>query len=104
MQNKANLSPEDLAVREADFKARHVKFDKELKELCSKYEIRLEAEPYIFRGLLVARPSVSDGKKYEEEKSIEDKTPAKEGEAVDNVEKTIEDKTNEAKVDGDEGK
>lgn len=79
MQNK-QISPEEQAVREADFKSRHVQFDKELKEIIKKYEVTLEAEPFIFRGLLVARPTVSDNKKY-----IEDSTPTEnnEGQAVD---------------------
>lgn len=64
MDNKNKVTPEEQAVRDADFKSRHVQFDKELKELLSKYELVLEAEPFIFRGLTVARPTISDGKKW----------------------------------------
>lgn len=59
------ISQEERAVRDADFKSRHMRFDKELKELIAKYEVTLEAEPFIFRGLMVARPSVSDAKVWD---------------------------------------
>jgi len=75
------ISQEEKAVRDADFKSRHLQFDKELRALVSKYEVTLEAEPFIFKGLTVARPTIGDAKEYND-----DDTPATE-EKVEGVEK-----------------
>lgn len=72
---KKEISQEEQVVRDADFKSRHVQFDKQLKDLLTKYELRLEAEPFVYRGMLVAKPTISDMKKYEED-IVEEKTPA----------------------------
>lgn len=86
------ISNEELEVRNADFKKRHLQFDKDLKDLVKKYEVVLEAEPFIFRGLLIARPTISDGRKY-----TDDVTPD-----TDDVASTETDTGD--KKDGDDGK
>lgn len=73
--NKKAISQEERAVRDADFQKRHLQFNKDLGDLVKKYELTLEAEPFVYRGLLVARPTVSDAKKYTEDKPVEDSKP-----------------------------
>lgn len=87
MENQPKaISQEEQAVRDADFKKRHLQFNKDLGELLKKYELVLEAEPFIFRGMMVARPTVSDAKKYNEDVPVSSPEPKADEQAVQDTE------------------
>lgn len=101
MENQPKaISQEEQAVRDADFKKRHLQFNKDLGDLVKKYELVLEAEPFIFRGMMVARPTVSDAKKYNEDAPVSTPEPKADEPAIDDTQSKADQPGAGATADG----